>query len=237
VHEVGAHESNEFEEAVGFFGDLLQGAQKKKGDQGDGDLDAHGVFRPADEPSDVERLFHQSEDQLDPPAALVQIRDLLSGASRSLVKRRSVWPVSFLTTISRYPRPASGFLRFMACRAGRKPMRSPSTVDPGFKGHFARLVQPRIGPEARHQPAAQGVELRPEAEVVIAEIENRSRPPYAQASLSRAGQPWHKPGHDASSPFGLPQYSEFPGWQQPAPGGLFLLRKNRNRAMHLCSPD
>jgi hypothetical protein len=37
VHEASAHERNEFEEAAGFFGDLLQGAQKKKGDQGDGE--------------------------------------------------------------------------------------------------------------------------------------------------------------------------------------------------------
>jgi hypothetical protein len=44
VHEVGAHEWNEFEEAAGFFGDLLQCAQKKKGDQGDGDLDAARRF-------------------------------------------------------------------------------------------------------------------------------------------------------------------------------------------------
>jgi hypothetical protein len=34
----------------------------------------------------------------------------------------------------------------------------------GVKKNFARLVQRRIGLEARHQPAAQSVELRPEAE-------------------------------------------------------------------------
>jgi hypothetical protein len=50
------------------------------------------------------------------------------------------FPVSVLTTISRYPRPASGFLRFMACLAGRKPMRSPSTVDPGSRGISRGMV-------------------------------------------------------------------------------------------------
>jgi hypothetical protein len=30
VHEIGAHESNELEEAAGFFADLLQGVQQKK---------------------------------------------------------------------------------------------------------------------------------------------------------------------------------------------------------------
>jgi hypothetical protein len=43
VHEIGAHESNEFEEAALFMGQLVQGAQQV-GDQGDGDLDADGVF-------------------------------------------------------------------------------------------------------------------------------------------------------------------------------------------------
>ena len=45
MHEIGAHESNQLQEAASVFADLLQGAQKKKGDQGDGDLDAHRVFR------------------------------------------------------------------------------------------------------------------------------------------------------------------------------------------------
>ena len=39
VREIGARKSNEFKEAAGFFGDLVQGAQQKKGDQRDGDLD------------------------------------------------------------------------------------------------------------------------------------------------------------------------------------------------------
>jgi hypothetical protein len=44
MHEIGAHESNELEEAVRFFGDLLQREQQKIGDQRHGDLDAHGRF-------------------------------------------------------------------------------------------------------------------------------------------------------------------------------------------------
>src|SRR3984957_8001466 len=133
VHEIGAHESNEFEEAVGFSGDLLQGAQKKKGDQSDGDLDAHGVFRPSNEPGDLERLFHHAEEQLDPPATLVQIRNLLSGRVEIVGHEAQVWPVSVLTTISRTA-SCIGFLRFMACRAGRKPIRSLKGVDPSGSG-------------------------------------------------------------------------------------------------------
>ena len=45
MHEVAAHESNEFEEAALFMGQLVQGVQQQVGDQGDGDLDADGVLR------------------------------------------------------------------------------------------------------------------------------------------------------------------------------------------------
>jgi hypothetical protein len=76
MHEIGAHESNKLQKAVSIFGDLLEGAQQKKGDQSDGDLDGDGVFRSSDELRDPERLFHQPEKQLDLPAALVEVRDL-----------------------------------------------------------------------------------------------------------------------------------------------------------------
>jgi hypothetical protein len=62
---------------VRFFGDLLQGAQQKIGDQRHGDLDAHRVFRSSDELRDPERLLHQPEEQLDPPSALVEVDDFL----------------------------------------------------------------------------------------------------------------------------------------------------------------
>ena len=79
VHEIGAHELNEFEEALRVFGNLLQGAQEKKGDQGDGDLDAQGVFRASDKFGDPERLLHHPEEQFDPPAAPVEVGDLVGG--------------------------------------------------------------------------------------------------------------------------------------------------------------
>jgi hypothetical protein len=62
---------------VRFFGDLLQGAQQKIGDQRHGDLDAHRVFRSSDELRDPERLLHQPEEQLDPSSALVEVGDFL----------------------------------------------------------------------------------------------------------------------------------------------------------------
>ena len=82
MHEIGAHESNEREEAVRFFGDLLQREQQKIGDQRHGDLDAHRVLRPSDEFRDPERLLHQTEEQLDLPSALVEVGDLLKRVRR-----------------------------------------------------------------------------------------------------------------------------------------------------------
>jgi hypothetical protein len=134
VHEVGAHESNEFEEAAGFFCDLLQGAQKKKGNQSDGDLDAHSVLRASDELRDPERLFHHPEEELHLPAALVEVGDLLS--RRVEIVGQKAQGLTGLGPDDDLALPTSciGFLRFVACRAGRKPIRSLSTVDPGSSG-------------------------------------------------------------------------------------------------------
>src|SRR5271170_6529880 len=49
MHEIGAHESNQFEEAVFFLGNLLQRAQQEKGDERDGDLNPYGGFRTSEE--------------------------------------------------------------------------------------------------------------------------------------------------------------------------------------------
>ena len=57
--------------------------QQQKGDQRDGDLDAHSVLRGAEKAADLEGLLDPAEEQLDRPAALVEIGDLLMAASRS----------------------------------------------------------------------------------------------------------------------------------------------------------
>ena len=55
-----------------------------------------------------------------------------------------------------------------------------------LKWHFARLVQRRIGLEARHQTAAERVEFAKEAEVVIAEIEHIGRARFDRHRLRGA---------------------------------------------------
>ena len=55
VHRIGAHESNQFEEAVVCLSDLLQEPQQQESDQRDGDLDAHGIAGAPDEFADFGR--------------------------------------------------------------------------------------------------------------------------------------------------------------------------------------
>jgi hypothetical protein len=64
---------------------------------------------------------------------------------------RRVSPVSVLTTISRTA-SAIGFLRFIACRAGEIADPVAEHGRSGPKRRLARLIQRRIGLEARHQP-------------------------------------------------------------------------------------
>ena len=82
VHEVGAHEAGEGEDA----GDrLLRGvrhAQQQIGDQGDGDLGSHGILASAEEAADLQGLLDPAEEQLDLPAHLVELGDLLRRAPR-----------------------------------------------------------------------------------------------------------------------------------------------------------
>ena len=76
VHEIGAHESNEFEKAVLYFRYLAQQVQQQEGDQRGSDLNAHRVLGTADQVRDFQGLLHQAEEQLDLPAPLVEVGDL-----------------------------------------------------------------------------------------------------------------------------------------------------------------
>ena len=92
----------------------------------------------SDEFRDPERLFHQTEEQLDPPAALVEIGDLLGGRVE-IVGHQAQGFAAFGPDHDLTHGLCIGFLRFIACRAGRKPIRSPSSVDPGGSGRSRGL--------------------------------------------------------------------------------------------------
>src|SRR6476661_9052292 len=54
-------------------------AQQQISDQGDDDLNAHGVLGGTEEAGDPEGLLDPAEEQLDGPAALVEPGDVLGG--------------------------------------------------------------------------------------------------------------------------------------------------------------
>src|ERR1700722_6948118 len=130
VHQIGAHESNELEEARTVFRDLLQHAQHEMDDEGDGDLDAHGVFRSSDEFRDPQRLLHQPEEQLNPPSALVEVGDLLRRRVEIVGEQAQGLAGLGLNHDLAHP-ILHRIAAVIACRAGRKPIRSLSTVEPG----------------------------------------------------------------------------------------------------------
>jgi hypothetical protein len=82
MHQIGAHEPGEGEWAGDRVLRCLSHAQQQKGDQGDGDLDAHGVFAGAEKAADLEALLDPAEEQFDRPAALVELGDLLGRRGR-----------------------------------------------------------------------------------------------------------------------------------------------------------
>ena len=65
VHQIGAHQAREGEWAGNCVLRGLGQAQQQKGDQRDGDLDAHGVFAGAEKAADLEGLLDPAEEQLD----------------------------------------------------------------------------------------------------------------------------------------------------------------------------
>src|SRR5437879_2890529 len=78
MHQVDAHQAGESEWTGDAFLPGLGQPEQQKGDQCDGDLDTHGVFADAKKAGDFEDLLDPAEEQLDRPAALIEIGDLLS---------------------------------------------------------------------------------------------------------------------------------------------------------------
>src|SRR5260221_10410878 len=57
MHQIEAHQAGKGERAESAFLRGLGEAQQEEGDEGDGDLNAHGIFAGADELSDLQRLL------------------------------------------------------------------------------------------------------------------------------------------------------------------------------------
>src|SRR5262249_53492216 len=77
LHEIGADQAGEGELAVhGLLRGLCE-PQQQKGDESDGDLDANSIVGGSEEASDFQGLLDPPKEQLDGPAALVEVSDLL----------------------------------------------------------------------------------------------------------------------------------------------------------------
>ena len=101
VHQIGADEPGEGERAGDRVLRCLGHAQQQKGDQGDGDLDAYGVFAGAEKAVDLEALLDPAKEQLDRPAALVEVGDLAGAGIEIVAQVRSTLPLSSRTRTSR----------------------------------------------------------------------------------------------------------------------------------------
>jgi hypothetical protein len=73
MHEIVSHQASEGERSFDGFLGCVGEAEQQVGDQRHGDLDANGVLGCADEVADPEGLLDPAEEQLDGPAALVEI--------------------------------------------------------------------------------------------------------------------------------------------------------------------
>jgi hypothetical protein len=129
VHQIGADQTGEDERAVDDFLSGLRETQQQEGDEGNGNLDAHGILARTEKSADLEDLLDPTKEQLDRPAPLVEIGGLPGGASRSFESSRSTSPVSVTTRTSRTA-SCIGLRRHLAWRAARKPMRSERMLPP-----------------------------------------------------------------------------------------------------------
>jgi hypothetical protein len=122
--------------------------------------------RSADEFRDPERLFHQTEEQFDLPASFVEVGDLLGGSIEVICENAQ--PLAGFGLDDDFAHPIMHrILAVVALTGGQEPDPIAQNVRSLGQRHVFGLVQRRVGLEARHQPAAERVELGPKGEVVL----------------------------------------------------------------------
>ena len=147
----------------------LSEAEQQESDEGDGDLDTHRVLGGAEEAGDFEGLLDPAEEQLDGPAALIEVGDLLGGGIE--VVREDAQHLAGLDLDAGLRGPGlEGIAAASAWRAGRWPMRSERMVLPWARQFHQG--ERRVGLEAGDDAAAFGVKLGPPAIIVIAQVED-----------------------------------------------------------------
>ena len=73
VHQSSSDQPRKFQWTGHDLLSRLRKAQQQKGNQRDGNLNPHGILRPAEEVSDIQHLLHPTEEQLNRPATFVEI--------------------------------------------------------------------------------------------------------------------------------------------------------------------
>ena len=172
MHEVGVNLARE-----GFeYGDccvwLVGEAEQKEGDQSDDDLDFHGILGGADEGLDAQILLHPFEEQLDLPAALIEIGDLAGGCLEVVGE-----DAQHLAGLDPHADFAHRFAERVFTAAGQADRQKSDAVgeDIGFATRNAARVfqsQRRVLFEPRDDATALGIEAGPPSIIVIAKVIN-----------------------------------------------------------------
>lgn len=108
VHELGFHRPRESQQATCKPLRMMHHSQDEIIDARDRDLDAQGILAGAEEVLDFDVLLKPVEEQLDLPARLVEVGDVLRRIDEVVVEKSRVRPVSMTMATSRKVMPSSG---------------------------------------------------------------------------------------------------------------------------------
>ena len=171
MHEILEHEADEGERALDDRLVGLGDAQQEKGDQGDRDLDAHGIFGRAEEMADLQGLLDETEEQFDGPAALVEIGDL-PGRGIEVVGQDAQYLARVGSDGDLAHRIAER-VAAVSCLARRQVADAIGQDGAGLRNRLlAYCGKRRMRLEPGDDPASGLVHPGPPAEIVIAEIED-----------------------------------------------------------------
>ena len=194
VHQVGAHQPGESERRLHRRLSGLGKTQQQESNQRHGDLDADGVFAGSEKMADLQGLLDPAEEQLDRPAALVEIGDLLCRRLQIVAQ-----DAQNLAAVELDPHLAHRLAERVAPGlgvdlAGRQMAHPIGQHAAACRNRTVTGSSERgIGFEAGHNPAARRIQLGPPAVIVIAEIEDVSRAGLDRHFLSRRDVPRVKP--------------------------------------------
>src|SRR5208282_5765378 len=171
VHQIGADEAGE----GGRSGDgTLPGMsepQQQERDERNRDLDADGVLGGAEEAGDLQGLLDPAEEQLDLPALLVKIGNLLGRRVKVVGE-----DAQFLAGLGQYPDLAHGILHRVLSAASLARWQEPDAVgQDGAAGRQRQLLdhlERRVALDPGDDAALRLIQFGPPRVVIVAEIKD-----------------------------------------------------------------